>query len=157
LGFFFFFSFFFFFFFFFGSFSGRGPFLKLDNKHVSRQQVKLSLNFATGLANVVSLGTNPTTIVRSNGGELLLDANQLYAINPNDVVCLWRTECRYRFVAQLKPGVSVPQLPDLPDLSEADASRTDMTTNNNNGSKNDISAADGDVDDDDDDDDDLLG
>jgi hypothetical protein len=95
--------------------------LKLDNKHVSRQQVKLSLNFATGLANVVSLGTNPTTVVRASGGELLLDANQLYAINPNDTICLWRAECRYRFVAQLKPGFSVPLLPDQPLVSDADA------------------------------------
>jgi hypothetical protein len=121
--------------------------LKLDNKHVSRQQVKLSLNFATGLANVVSLGTNPTTVVRASGGELLLDANQLYAINPNDTICLWRAECRYRFVAQLKPGFSVPLLPDQPLVSDADAASNAKSKNG---------GIDGEDDDDDDDDDDDV-
>ena len=35
--------------------AGRGPFLKLDNKHVSKQQVKLTLNFLDGSAKLASV------------------------------------------------------------------------------------------------------
>jgi hypothetical protein len=100
--------------------------LKLDNKHVSRQQVQLVLHFGTGVASLMALGTNPTTLLRANGGELLLDVNQLYPLGHGDTVCLWRSECRFRFIVTLIAGLAPPVPPAL-DAATASAGTADDT------------------------------
>ena len=69
---------------------------------MSRQQAKLVLNFATGDASLLSLGTNPSTIVRAGHGveDVLCERAAVYDLAAGDTVCLWRTECRYRLLIE---------------------------------------------------------